>query len=702
MKKLGLLLFSVFLLGANLCSAQNDCVYTAGFTRDASGRQYAAYWKSGQLTKLAGGTNRDEARTIAVSGYSVHVGGFKINGVNRVAAYWLNGQQMPLNLTGNYSGLSTEVNAIKTVGSDVYLFVTQPKRMSNSEPNNYYYYKNGIRQTLVLSDYQPVNQALTKSQSFFVTRNGDVYIVNPGLIDNKITYWKNGNRVSAGLSYATLDRVDINSIFVSDYGDVYIAGTKISKSGSAKAAYWKNGTEVAVSYDAWNTYTTGIYVEGSAVYVAGYETKAPSHFSAVYWKNGYKTVLHNYDTDGYDATTTSIASAYGTVYVAGMHKNLVYWVNGKAARLDQPSGEIYAMAVVNGGGCINNTQSVSVATPNNQSVSSINQVRQQQQVQQQQPVTEDIKQLAEGISGLMASIRADKERRLAEEKQAALAKSAAERQLQTDADNGVYKAQIETAEKYFAESKYYLAEDYYMKAFENPNATYAQRNEVLDELIGTLALQEKKKEIFELFNHVKISKIENYKVDQLLTLLKIHCNEFGAGYLPCSDSITQEGINGLIKIKNRDDLKALYAYFQVTGNYEKFGIPKDEKQGLKTLEDITDDKYNYNKPSAYYYLGMIYLNGTATIKVNEKKALNNFKKGYYGKEKQYHFAPAYSTYLANRGYFNYDLLNYMKIAILYSKSEDKDDSELGRKMLNSFSIFYKGMIPNSDKEYFKS
>jgi hypothetical protein len=357
MIKFGLLLFSISFLSATLCLGQNDCVYIAGYTRDANGRQYAAYWKSGQITKLTNGTDRDEARTIAVSGYDVHVGGFKINGGNRVAAYWKNGQQTQLNLIGNYSGKATEVYAIKTVGSDVYMFVTQPNKLSGSDPNNYYYYKNGARQTLLLSDYQAVNEGLVRSGSYFVTRNGDVYILNPSLIDGKITYWKNGTRVAGSQNYSDLNRVDLNSISVSDNGDVYIAGTKILRAGSTKAAYWKNGNEVTLSFESWNTYATGIYVDGSTVYVAGNETKASSHFSAVYWKNGIKTVLHNYDTDSYDATTTSIATGFATVYVVGMHKNNTYWVNSKEAKSDQASGQIYSMAIVKGGGCFNNTSS---------------------------------------------------------------------------------------------------------------------------------------------------------------------------------------------------------------------------------------------------------------------------------------------------------------------------------------------------------
>lgn len=665
MRKFSLLLAALLFLSETFSYAQNACVYVAGFARDANGRQYAAYWKSGQLTKLTNGTNRDEARTIAVSGYDVHVGGFKMNGVNRVAAYWKNGQQMQLNLMGDYSGIASQVYAIKTVGNDVYMFVTQPSRRSTSEPNNFYYYKNGSRQTVLMSDYQTVNYGLTNSESYFVSRSGDFYVLNPSLIDGKIAYWKNGNKVTASINYSNLNLVDLKSIFVSDNGDVYIAGTKIlDNTGRAKAVYWKNGNEVSLSYDSWNTSATSIYVEAGTVYVSGYETKTSSHFSAVYWKNGYKTVLHNYDTDNYDATTMSIATVYGAVYVAGSHKQSLYWVNGKEAKLDQASGELYAMTVVNGGGCYNNTTSSSTTTnPNNQSYPntySTNQVK----PQQQQSLTEDVKQLATGISGLMASFKADKERRIAEEKQAAIAKSNKERQLAIDADNGVYDAQIEMAQKYFGESKYDRAQDYYFEAFQNTNVTKDKRNDVLDDIITTLALQGKKKEIFDLFAYIKSNKIDNLYARETLAFLQLYCDEFCPDYLNCNDSIAIiQAIKEIEpyyypgKIIYPREPDVLYGYFQITGKYEKYGLPKNEKEGMNILEKTLDSKYIFSKQKcAYYYLGLIYLNGTATIKADAKKALKYFKKGYERPEKDYHYAPSFS-YASNTAYFEYHLLN---------------------------------------------
>lgn len=363
--------FLALLFSSILCFAQNDCVYIAGFTTDASGRQFAAYWKSGKLTKLTSGNGRDEARTIAISGSDVHVGGFKMQGTNREASYWKNGQEIPLNLTSNYGRKASEVYAIKVIGSDVYLFVTQPNRQTTSDPNNYYYYKNGIRQSMLLSDRQSVNYAMTSSESYFVSRNGDIYILSPNLIDGKVTYWKNGNRVTGSTDLSYLYSVDLKSIFVSENGDVYIAADKIiDNTGRTRATCWKNGNEIQLSYESGNTYAKSVYVEGNTVYVSGAECKTTSHFSAVYWGNGQKVLLHNYNTDGYDATTASIATAGGFTYVAGMHKGNVYWANGKEIKLDEAStGEVFAMAVVRGGGCSNQATIAAIGRSDSQAAS---------------------------------------------------------------------------------------------------------------------------------------------------------------------------------------------------------------------------------------------------------------------------------------------------------------------------------------------
>jgi len=726
MRKFASIFLSMLILSATFCFAQYDCVYISGFTRDANGGQNAAYWKSGRLIKLPSPREGAEARTIAVSGNDVHVGGFKNVGSKSVATYWKNGVEIPLVLEGNYYNDQPEIYAIKTVGSDVYMFVSQPRRISSSEPAYFYYYKNGKAVKILLSEKELREQFRGTvrgrlSEHYFVTQNGDVY--EAGVVADyddgreRIVYWKNGHRVMENASeklQKTNAVVSINSIYVSNNGDVYIAGNKPSGATASetkvKAVYWRNGKEVVLSYDAWNTYAKSIFVDNGNVYVAGDECKTFSHFSAVYWKNGQKIVLQDYDDiNVYDATCTSVAVVYGTVYAAGSHKGSVYWVNGKEAKLEGSASTSFgAMAVVKGGGCFNNTTSIKTTTSPTYQSNNNNQVK---QPQQQQSLTEDVKQLATGISGLMASFRADKERRIAEEKQAAIAKSNAERQLAIDAENGNYDAQIKMADKYLSESKYNLAQDYYFQAFQNNAASYDKRNDVLDELITTLSLQGKKKEIFDLFTYINKNKIVNYKIKDLVAFLQLNCDEFCPDFLKCDDSIAITQSIQEIKPhwynqnlpKFADPKDALYAYLQVIGKYEKYGIPKDEKLGLKTLEKIADEKYPYLRSEsscAYYHLGLIYLNGTSDIEVNEKKALKYFKKGYDKSEKTYRLAPYYSIY-DGTAYFNYYLLNYIKIAELYSVSEDKDDSELGKKMLRVFYKYYGHLIPNSDMEYFK-
>lgn len=323
------------------------------------------------------------------------------------------------------------------------------------------------------------------------------------------------------------------------------------------------------------------------------------------------------------------------------------------------------------------------------------------QVTKSQSQAEAISQFSNSLNDLASSIIAQKKLKEQEAKQEALSKDIEERQSMLDASNGIYKAQIKVAEKYFSESKYDLAENYYFKALQNENASEYQRNDILDEIITTLALQGKNKEIFEIFDYFNKNKIHNSKVDIILTFLKLNCQEFCTGYFNCNDNTTREAVNELIRLKEFDNLKAFYAYLQVTGEYENFGIPKDEKNGLTTLDNMSKNKMYglYYKCVAYYYLGMIYLKGTSTIKVNEKNALKYFMKGYYIKDFEY--VPWYLKGNASDAFFNFDLLTYIKIAELFSKGNNKKNKETAEIMLSKFYKWYKPMIPNSDKQYFK-
>lgn len=97
---------------------------------------------------------------------------------------------------------------------------------------------------------------------------------------------------------------------------------------------------------------------------------------------------------------------------------------------------------------------------------------------------------------------------------------------------------------------------------------------------------------------------------------------------------------------------------------------------------------------------MIYLNGTASIKANDRKALKYFTDAINYDTKDIGRAPTFSTN-NGQGYFNYRLLAYVKIAQILSRKSDKDDLEMSKRMLRSFYKWYKPMIPNADLPYFK-
>lgn len=309
--------------------------------------------------------------------------------------------------------------------------------------------------------------------------------------------------------------------------------------------------------------------------------------------------------------------------------------------------------------------------------------------------------LGSGAVGIFSEIAKAKKAKELEARQEAISKDIAQRQLFVDAENGIYKAQVEVAAKYFSESKYDFAEIFYKKAMQNSNAENYQKFMVFDELITTLALQEKNNEIIELLNfYIKNNGNGGTEMERIITYLKINCDEYLTDFGNCNESLIADGIKNLSKMQIYSQDIAYYAYLQILGKHENYGLAKNEKIGLKALDQIIHGKYDTHKPIAYYYLGMLYLQGTTTIEKDEKKALKYFMKGYERNKKELTFAPHYPAYRAYDAYFNDRILIYLKMAELYSQSTDNDDKVLGNNMLNRFYKFYKGLIPNSDKKYF--
>eukprot|EP01133_Synstelium_polycarpum_P011797 gene11797-13757_t len=326
-------------------------------------------------------------------------------------------------------------------------------------------------------------------------------------------------------------------------------------------------------------------------------------------------------------------------------------------------------------------------------------LKQQQEQQRQQQLQQGMQQLATGITDLFASIQANKERKRQEaiaQQQAKQAKALAENQEEIDAYNGDFAAQRKVANRYFEQSKYGKAEYFYSLAVQNSSSQ--NRTVYFSNYLTSLALQGKKNNVFEVLKYLQSNKIENSEVNIAEAFLKIYCHDFSIGYLECDDKTILEGINLIKKYTSSNKVKALLAYMQVTGAYEKYGVPANETEGMKILENMAEK--SYPKHNALYYLGMVYLNGTNTIKKNENKALKYFMNALSQKEKELHLVPNFSSDETN-AYFNNKLLAYIKTAEIYSRKSGKSDQELGETMFKKFYIWYAYMIPQSDISYFK-
>lgn len=284
----------------------------------------AAYWKNGQLIPLSALSN-SLARAITVVGKDVYVAGEEgdlfMYGNNK-AKYWKNGQEVLL--TGP---IGASANSIAIDGADVYVAGWQMKGSKTTA----IYWKNS--QPVTLTD------GLTDAEAAsIVVVNGNVYVA--GHENGVAKYWKNNQPVSltngSHQAYAS-------SIAVSG-NDVYVAGSE--SNGTAHVAkYWKNGQAISLTNGtAVASSASSIAVVGTDVYVAGWEGDflgrvGGSGSVAKYWKNGQVISLTSGATYAY---ASSIAILGSDVYIAGHEGSTIlspkYWENGMAVPLTGANG----------------------------------------------------------------------------------------------------------------------------------------------------------------------------------------------------------------------------------------------------------------------------------------------------------------------------------------------------------------------------
>jgi predicted heme/steroid binding protein len=169
----------------------------------------------------------------------------------------------------------------------------------------------------------------------------DVYVV--GTISTGMSevamFWKNGVSQTLDLSGAT-DCSDANSVFVSESGNVYVAGGFGSIPGiSEKATLWKDGVLQNLSFtNGIKSATNSVSVSKNGdVYVAGYEYDP---LTARLWRNG---TIQNLGTSGSSSARSVHVSANGDVYVVGMDNNAKLWKNGVAQTINFESGGTFTL-----------------------------------------------------------------------------------------------------------------------------------------------------------------------------------------------------------------------------------------------------------------------------------------------------------------------------------------------------------------------
>ena len=273
--------------------------------------------------------------------------------------------------------------------------------------------------------------------------------------------------------------------------------------------------------------------------------------------------------------------------------------------------------------------------------------------------------------------------------------------------NGECLSQVEKGRSSFKDGNYGLAKHYYeMVLSSNNNDCYTR---IISEYATILSILGNKEVLLSLIKRLESEKKAHYLGKYSYPMLKIFSSEYFDNNSFSNQTVIKSGMDAIIIGSNDyadrfdiiNEFKSFYSYMQVVGGFEEFGIIKNEEQGFNFLNKIDEvTKYNtYVSRATRYYLGMIYLTGTTSVKKDEKKALKYFIKAYGKTENELITAPIYKTFPADM-YFNYELLAYLKIGELYSLKNNMSNHLLGQKMLDIFFRDFRYLIPKSDLSFF--
>ncbi len=246
-------------------------VYVVGWdTPDDTGIDRAVLWKNGEMSYLSDGKKNTQAKSVFVHGGDVYVAGNEIGTANKVFL-WKNGEPTVLPSQANYA----EVGSMAVAeNGDIYVA---------GFDNGPTVWKNGVKTGENLGDEatQLLGICLHGSDVYYAGYRTDAESMYRAMV------WK-GTQVTE-LTDGSDDCL-ANAVWVSDAGDVYVAGNQ--SSSPKQALLWKNGTPVTLPAGSYKAFDVSGC--GEDLYVVGQISTGSFPFGAqkaVLWKNGEQQPL---------------------------------------------------------------------------------------------------------------------------------------------------------------------------------------------------------------------------------------------------------------------------------------------------------------------------------------------------------------------------------------------------------------------------
>ncbi|MEZ0005396.1 hypothetical protein ABH942_000747 [Flavobacterium sp. 28YEA47A] len=185
------------------------------------------------------------------------------------------------------------------------------------------------------------------------------------------------------------------------------------------------------------------------------------------------------------------------------------------------------------------------------------------------------------------------------------------------ADKGDYKMQSWVAFSFYGKQKYESAEEYYKMAIANKEYNTSSGGSLNGVLASCYAINGKYLEQWNELNK-KDALLKQYLNGNGFerAMLILFSKKYEIDVI-VTDEMRKSAIEDLkndsyVKIYHESDAKAALAYFQITGEYEHLGIPKNETVGLEALTKSTSNQL------ASYFVGSLYLQGIGLKKTRRK------------------------------------------------------------------------------------